>query len=127
MCLFLPVGIAEGQTHPPGAPTAAALFSPVALGPVVQRQLRSEESIARFQDPSAPVGAKKKDGLWNGVLIGAGVGAVTGGLLGMAGNDDCEPEVVLVCAAAAGYGVIFGVAFGAGVGAGVGALVDKIR
>jgi hypothetical protein len=63
--------------------------------------------------------SRRRDTLWNGVLVGAGVGALLGALGGQALID---------CSECAGFNVplTFGV-LGAGVGAGVGAGIDALR
>ena len=63
--------------------------------------------------------SRRRDTLWNGVLVGAGVGA----LLGVVGG-----QALIECSECAGFNVplTFGV-LGAGVGAGVGAGIDALR
>lgn len=62
----------------------------------------------------------RRDSLWNGTLIGAGVGAAGGAVWGLktCGSNDNE------CFAIAGP---VGVAAGAGIGAAVGAIADALR
>jgi hypothetical protein len=112
---------AHAQTIPSSFPAVGARLSPAELALVVQRQLRAEASAARFRDAAPPAAAKRKDRIWNGLLIGAGVGAGAGALSAYAETDDCQPEEMLVCASAAGYSIILGTA----VGAGVGVLIDQ--
>ena len=61
----------------------------------------------------------RKDSLWNGVLIGMGLGALVGALVGSA---------VFECSECSGFNVplTFGV-LGAGAGAGIGAGLDAWR
>ena len=61
----------------------------------------------------------RRDSLWNGTLLGAGLGAILGVLGGAA---------IVECSECAGFNVpvTFG-ALGAGVGAGIGAAVDAAR
>ena len=61
----------------------------------------------------------RKDSLWNGVLVGAGLGA----LVGIAGSP-----LISDCSECSGFNVplTFGV-LGAGIGAGVGAGIDALR
>ena len=61
----------------------------------------------------------RKDSLWNGTLVGAGLGAVLGALGGVA---------LIECTECAGFNVplTFGV-LGAGVGAGIGAGIDALH
>jgi hypothetical protein len=61
----------------------------------------------------------RRDSLWNGVLVGAGLGAVLGGFAGSA---------ALQCSECAGFNVplAFG-AIGAGAGAAIGAGIDALR
>jgi hypothetical protein len=72
-----------------------------------------------FTSTAAPQPARQKDSLLNGVLIGAGLGAIVGALGGttMIGCDEC-----------AGFNVplTFGVV-GAAAGAGIGAGLDALR
>ena len=58
----------------------------------------------------------RKDPLWNGVIIGAGLGAIAGALIG---------DALLPCSECSGFDVplTFGV-IGAGAGAGIGAGID---
>lgn len=72
-----------------------------------------------FRQSQAPSQRRRKDSLWNGVLVGAGVGAVLGAFVGNA---------ILDCSECSGFNVplTFGV-LGAGVGAGIGAGVDALR
>ena len=67
--------------------------------------------------------------MWNGVLIGAGVGAAVGAISAASG-DDCEgytdSEGAFVCVMRKDPDVGINVAFGALVGAGVGAIIDLL-
>jgi hypothetical protein len=88
-CLSIVPAIAVAQSGPP----------------VVNRSARATQS--------PPV---RHDSKWNGALVGAGLGAVAGALIG---------SVVLECSECAGFNVplTFGVA-GAGAGAALGAGID---
>ena len=70
-------------------------------------------------DNQPPALQHRKDSLWNGVIIGAGLGALVGTLVSFAVTD---------CSECAGFNVplTFGV-LGAGAGAGIGAGVDAWR
>lgn len=76
--------------------------------------------------PSTPTQARASDPLWNGVLIGTGVG-FAGGFLGLAAFNAKATatgpiwydEAVMTYTAA---GIL-----GAGIGAGVGAVIDAVR
>jgi hypothetical protein len=70
-------------------------------------------------DNPPPARQHRKDSLWNGVLIGAGLGALVGALAGSAVFD---------CSECSGFNVplTFGV-LGAGAGAGIGAGIDAWR
>jgi hypothetical protein len=63
--------------------------------------------------------SQRRDSLWNGVIIGAAVGAMAGAAGGQA---------LLECSECAGFNVplTFGV-IGAGAGAGIGAGIDALR
>src|SRR5262245_16850713 len=85
-------------------------------------------SLAAAQGPvlaaaanASPPGTSqpRPDSLWNGVLVGAGLGAVLGGFAGSA---------ALQCSECAGFNVplTFG-AIGAGAGAAIGAGLDALR
>ena len=67
------------------------------------------------QSPNQPV---RRDSLWNGTLIGIGVGAMTGALVGLSVTDSERYGFNVPLTA----GVI-----GAGIGAGVGAGIDAAR
>lgn len=66
-----------------------------------------------------PAKQHRKDSLWNGVIIGAGLGALVGTLVSFAVSD---------CSECSGFNVplTFGV-LGAGAGAGIGAGIDAWR
>ena len=70
-------------------------------------------------DNQPPALQRRKDSLWNGVIIGAGLGALVGTLVSFAVTD---------CSECAGFNVplTFGV-LGAGAGAGIGAGIDAWR
>ncbi len=70
-------------------------------------------------DNQPPPLQRRKDSLWNGVIIGAGLGALVGTLVSFAVTD---------CSECAGFNVplTFGV-LGAGAGAGIGAGIDAWR
>ena len=70
-------------------------------------------------DNHPPTMQHRKDSLWNGVLIGTGLGALVGALVGSA---------VFECSECSGFNVplTFGV-LGAGAGAGIGAGLDAWR
>ena len=67
-------------------------------------------------DNPPPAKQHRKDSLWNGVIIGAGLGALVGTLVSFAVSD---------CSECSGFNVplTFGV-LGAGAGAGIGAGID---
>ena len=81
----------------------------------------SDRKTAGPPSPRRASGAplQRRDSLWNGVLIGAGLGALAGAVGGQA---------ALECSECAGFNVplTFGV-IGAGVGAGIGAGIDALR
>jgi hypothetical protein len=89
---------------------------------------RPDNGLAAWGPGAPPVGRlppiqampqRGTDSLWNGTLVGAGLGAVLGALGGVA---------VIECSECAGFNVplTFGV-IGAGVGAGIGAGIDALR
>ena len=69
--------------------------------------------------PGSVMVSQRRDTLWNGVVIGAGLGAIAGALGGVTAID---------CSECAGFNVplTFGV-LGAAAGAGIGAAVDALR
>jgi hypothetical protein len=73
-------------------------------------------TAASGQTPSQP---RRRDSLWNGVIIGAGLGAIAGAVSGTAIAD---------CSECAGFNVplTFGV-LGAGIGAALGAGIDALH
>jgi hypothetical protein len=89
-CLSLLPDVATAQTAPPAAPSARAAQPPAA----------------------------RKDSKWNGAIIGAGLGAIAGALIGSA---------IIECSECAGFNVplTFGV-IGAGAGAGIGVGIDSL-
>ena len=110
------------QSRVPAAATRARRpFDGEALRRAVETALRAPASL----DKQAPPVAAGRDGLWNGVLIGAGIGAVAGGL--SAATDDCgldEPGDGAACDMLAGPAIGTGMLLGGLLGAGVGAIVD---
>jgi hypothetical protein len=62
---------------------------------------------------------RQRDSLWNGVLVGAALGAMTGVAIGVAQDNGCEGCTGFNTPLT--YGVLFG-----GIGAGIGAGVDAI-
>jgi len=71
----------------------------------------------------------KRDRVWNGVLIGAGVGGAVGAISAATG-DEClgytEPGGSEVCVMRTDPDVGLSIGLGALVGAGVGAIVDLL-
>jgi hypothetical protein len=113
--VFCSLGTAGAHTGSPEAATVAR-FSAAAVAPALQQHLRDERAAARFQETAPTQAPKKKDRLWNGLLIGAGVGLAAGVLLASAETDDCEPFEAMVCAQGAGLDMLVGTVAGAGVG-----------
>ncbi len=85
--------------------------------PETQSVLERQETTLRLTAPRQTVSTKPRDSIWNGLLIGAGIGAGGGYLWGrnICGPNDSE------CFAIAGP---VGVLAGAGIGAAVGAILD---
>jgi hypothetical protein len=102
----------------PAAATAQSLpVEPrVTLTPDVTAVVDAPRQIGADHQPKA---LHRKDSLWNGVIIGAGLGALAGTLISFAVTD---------CSECAGFNVplTFGV-LGAGAGAGIGAGIDAWR
>jgi hypothetical protein len=94
-----------------GASDSTPLVITVAPGTAV-----SSPSLRR-QSASQP---RRRDSLWNGVLLGAGAGALLGAVGGHA-LLDCS-----TCSAGFNVSLTFGV-IGAGAGAGIGAGIDALR
>jgi MFS family permease len=105
-------------------PAAAAAQAAVAATPVkpaalVRAASTIDESLPARTENSSLKPPRRKDSLWNGTLMGAGVGAVFGALIG---------STLLDCSECSGFNVplTFGV-LGAGVGAGIGAGIDALH
>jgi len=115
-----------GLAQPSGARRP---FDAASLARAVEAERRLQ--VAMSAQTSAPA-ARKRDSLWNGVLIGAGIGAVAGGVLTAATGDDCGtgPDYgggcAMVGAAATGPAVVAGAVVGSLLGAGIGAIVDLL-
>jgi len=110
--MFSMVGRPAGaQTLAPSV--ARADLKPSAFAPGAL----SFERRARSSSPAVPQG--RSDSLWNGTLVGAGLGAILGALGGVA---------FLGCSECSGFNVplTFGV-LGAGAGAAIGAGIDAAR
>jgi hypothetical protein len=86
------------------------------LGSLVLPQQGSLPAL-RTQAPEAP---RRRDSVWDGVLIGAGIGAAGGAVWGVTTCGTTDDE----CFAIAGPA---GIITGAGIGAAVGALADALH
>ena len=82
--------------------------------------LPQRQSLPALQKVQNRAAGERRDSVWNGLLIGAGVGAAGGAVWGrqMCGSNDSE------CFAIAGPVGIIG---GAGIGAAVGAIADALH
>jgi uncharacterized protein YcfJ len=112
-----------------GDPTRTAPLSEAAIARAVEDQLRADRTAPaqQAQSPASSRQPPKRDGIWNGLLIGAGVGGVVGALAVTAGTDDCLGEDGLGgCLWESDPDVGLAVALGAAIGAGIGALVDVL-
>ncbi len=109
--LLIPLVLASSSAF---AQTAAAIAMPA------RPALVTEPALSAAADAQPPAGQSstwaRRDSLWNGTLVGMGLGALTGAFAGNAWLDD---------SASAGFNVplTFG-AIGAGAGAGLGAWID---
>jgi hypothetical protein len=110
------------QSAVPAATTRARRpFDGEALRRAIETALRVPAPGAK----QAPPVAAGRDSLWNGVLIGAGIGAVAGGL--SAASGDCDgPDYVGACDFVAVPAIGAGILLGGLLGAGVGAIVDML-
>src|SRR5262245_49598706 len=88
-----------------------AAGAPPAPGPPVDATWRATEAMP--PPPTPPQQARRKDSLWNGALVGAGLGALAGFL---------TSEAIIECSECAGFNapLAFGL-LGAGAGAALGA------
>lgn len=103
-------------------PTRTGPLTGDAIARAVEDQLRADRTspAPQAQTPASSRQPPKRDGIWNGLLIGAGVGGAVGALAVTVGTDDncgfgvgeCDPNVGL------------STVLGAAIGAGIGALVD---
>jgi hypothetical protein len=103
-------------------PAAAAAQTNEALVSKVQLTVRMDGRMGMPGDPSSEgpgISTPRKDSLWNGIIIGAGLGALTGAVGSRAISD---------CSECSGFNVplTFGV-LGAGIGAGLGAGLDALH
>jgi hypothetical protein len=126
-CVFLLIGAAaaHGQEYTPAYDRIRAGLhrDASALRRAADRQVRSPQrtSSLRVAPSSAQRATTKRGGsVWTSVLIGAGVGAVAGGVWGAAQCDAPDPECTAIAVPA-------GLLGGAGIGAAVGAIVHAIR
>jgi len=131
-CAVMPV-VAAAQAPPSGElvqPSGARRpFDAASVARAVEAERRLQVAVSA-QAP-APA-ARKRDSVWTGVLIGAGVGAVAGGVLTVASGDDCGtgPDYgggcAMVGAATAGPAFVAGAIVGSLLSAGIGAIVDLL-
>lgn len=104
-------------------------FGAASIARAVGAELRLQAAM-RGQGSAATV--RKRHRVRNGVLIGAGVGALAGGLLTLASGDDCGggPDYGGGCAQvgalAAGPVFVVGAMAGAVIGAGIGLVVGLL-
>ena len=123
VCILAGPSSARAAELTPRAPLSAASIARAVAG-----ELASEVAgSARPPQTATPTPlSPKRDSLWNGVLIGAGVGAAVGAISAASddrGNDD---DFGGGCATLAGPATGAGLAVGALIGAGIGALVDAL-
>src|SRR5262245_11204374 len=108
------------------ANVAAAQTTTVRLSPVVGRPQKGAALVLPQREPLPALEIRdraaggRRDSVWNGLLIGAGVGAAGGAIWGrnICGSNDSE------CLAIAGPVGILG---GAGIGAVIGAIADALH
>lgn len=92
------------------------------MGPTTLSWAQSTQSI----QPSTSTQAKNSDPLWNGALIGSGVGFASG-FLGMAAFNAKATATGPIWYDEAVMGYTAAGILGAGIGAGVGAIIDAVR
>lgn len=92
------------------------------MGPTTMSRAQSSQST----QPSTSTQAKNSDPLWNGVLIGSGVGFASG-FFGMAAFNAKATATGPIWYDEAVMGYTAAGILGAGIGAGVGALIDAVR
>lgn len=83
-----------GQGRPGGRDAPGTTMAPVVMRPFgpasIARAVAVEIAAQAQGDAEAPT-RKKRDRVWNGVLIGAGVGAVVG-VIAAAGSQECHGD-----------------------------------
>ena len=89
-------------------------------GVLASLKLPQARSLPRLEVRERPASGGRRDSVWNGTFIGAGVGAASGAVWGLqtCGSNDDE------CFAIAGP---VGIISGAGVGAAIGAIADALH
>jgi hypothetical protein len=97
-----------------------ALSASVAAAQSHELVLPRPESLPRLLKARDSASSGRRDSIWNGLLIGAGIGAAGGAIWGLnvCGTTDDE------CFAIAGPA---GIITGAGIGAAIGAIADALR
>jgi len=97
---------------------SAAVESSVSLGELSRKAIAMDSRTDRATTAMATETQPRKDPLWNGVLIGAGLGALIGAFAG---------DAAFECSECTGFNVplTFGV-IGAGAGAAIGAGFDAL-
>jgi len=105
-----------------GRPVSAQTLGPPAVLTDLKPSaftLRAVPLERREASSAQAIPQRRRDSLWNGTLVGAGLGAILGALSGVA---------LLDCSECAGFNVplTFGV-LGAGAGAAIGAGIDAAR
>lgn len=117
-CRLLALAIPFALIGATPARAQRARGEPETIQPLSVQEARPIRAAAESFNGSVMV-SQRRDTLWNGVVIGAGLGAIAGALGGATAID---------CSECAGFNVplTFGV-LGAAAGAGIGAAVDALR
>jgi len=127
--LLAVASLASAQTrstaaaHTDGPPRS--VFDRAAIERAIRRDI-TPGAMNRFRLAQVSGRTRGRDSLMNGALIGAGVGALLGGVL--AAGDDCDQtdDFGGACGLVGGPAVGAGILVGALCGAGIGVVVDAL-
>lgn len=123
MLCFSTIARAQSASEPPERGQAAGLIAEFKLHDVLEKEVARAETAPFAATVSANrTGRPHRDSVWNGMLIGAGVGALAGFGLGRSLDSPACPRSGIEC----GQGAIVGTVGGAFWGAIAGWITDAL-
>jgi|SoiMethySBSTD1v2_1073268.scaffolds.fasta_scaffold41756_1 hypothetical protein len=114
MLCFSTIARAQSASEPPEHGQAAGLIGEFKLHDVLEKEVARAETAQFTATASATrTGRPRRDSVWNGVLIGAGVGALAGFGLGRSLDSPACPRSGIECGQGAIVGTVGGAFWGA--------------